>query len=307
MTEKEALAARAAWLQLIDNRTNIEISDELGVSRLRVPKLVRWAEDHGLARIAIQKPAGLDWRAAEALQAEFGLADALVDSCGSLSSVGRLAARYISEVLVEGGLLGVAWGRAAQAMVSEMEPMSNLPQTDVVQLIGGLPEPDDTVWHATELLVRLSTILGGNAAALLSPMILPDAATAQGIRQEPSIAHAFEEMERLDVAVLGVGAWAPNGSRVHTELARADLAKTQDVVADVCGILLDAEGNTVHRDLSERIVSIEERVLRERPVRIGIAIGESKVHAIRAALRSGLLTVFCTDSRTAGLLLAPTG
>ena len=43
MISKEVLAARAAWLQLIDGRTHIEIAEILEVSRLRVPKLVRWA------------------------------------------------------------------------------------------------------------------------------------------------------------------------------------------------------------------------------------------------------------------------
>jgi DNA-binding transcriptional regulator LsrR (DeoR family) len=302
MTSKGALAARAAWLQHIENRTNIEIANTLGVHRLRVPKLVHWAEDHHLATIAIKRPTGLDWSAAERLRAEFGLVEALVSPQPSLSSVGRLAARYICEVLTEGGLLGVAWGRAVQAMVTELELMPNTPQADVVQLIGGLPE-GDTAWNATEVLVRLSTVFGGSAAALLSPMILPDAATAHGLRAEPSIAHAFAAMEQLDVAVVGIGAWLPDGSRVRAELAPNELSRTEDVVADLCGILLDAEGQPVHQDVSERIVSIEARTLQERPVRVGIAVGDLKVQAIRAALNSGFLTVLCTDSQTAERLL----
>jgi DNA-binding transcriptional regulator LsrR (DeoR family) len=302
VTSKAALAARAAWLQLIDNRTNIEIAGALGISRLRVPKLVRWAEDHDVAEISIHPPAGLDWSTAERLHSEYGIVDALVSPQPALHPVARLAARYICEVLIEGGALGVTWGRGAQAMVSELEQMPNVPQTDVVQLIGGLPEPD-TAWHSAELLVRLSAVLGGSAAALLSPMIVPDAATAHGLREEPSIAHAFAAMARLDVAVLGIGAWVPDGSRVRAELAPDDLARTEDIVADVCGILLDVDGNTVHHELSRRILSIEEPTLRSRPVRVGIAIGDSKVAAIRAALRSGLLTVLCTDTRTAELVL----
>ena len=303
MTPKSTLAARAAWLHLIDNRTNIEIADQLGVSRLRIPKLVRWAEDHDVVKISIRPPAGLDWPLAERLRSAYGLVDALVSPQPALHSVARLAARYVCEVLIEGGALGVTWGRGAQAMASELEQMPDVPQADVVQLIGGLPEPD-TAWHSTELLVRLSEVLGGSAAALLSPMIVPDAATARGLREEPSIAHAFSAMERLDVAVLGIGAWVSDGSRVRAELAPDDLARMQDVVADVCGILLDAEGNTVHHELSRRILSIEEQTLRTRPVRVGIAIADSKVPAIRAALRSGLLTVLCTNTRTAELVLA---
>jgi DNA-binding transcriptional regulator LsrR (DeoR family) len=299
---KTTLAAHAAWLQLVESRTNIEIAELLGVSRLRVPKLVRWAEDHDLADVAIHPPAGLDWALGEALRSEFGLVEALVSSDSAASAVSRLAARYVVEVLTEGGVLGVAWGRGAQGMAAELERMRDVPQVDVVQLIGGLPEPD-TAWHATELLVRLSHVFGGNAAALLSPMVVPEVATAVGLRDEPSIAHAFEVMSRVDVAVVGVGAWVVGGSRVRAQLDGDDLSATEDVAADVCGVLLGGDGGVVHRELSRRIVSVEEQVLRACPVRLATVTGPGKVLAIRAALRSGLLTVLCTDSETAALVL----
>ncbi len=303
MTSKEDLAARAAWLQLIDGRTNIEIAELLDVSRLRVPKLVRWAEENGLASIAIRAPSGVDWDLADQLRDRFGLVDVLVSPQPSVNSAARLAARYVCEVLIEGGLLGIAWGAATQAMVTELELLPNLPQSDVVQLIGGLPEAE-TAWHATELLVHLSAVLGGSAAALLSPMILPDAETAHGLRDEPSIAHAFNLMQRLSVAVVGIGAWAAGGSRVLAELTPRDAKRTKDVAADVCGVLLNVDGQVVHEEISARIMSIDAATLRESPVRVGIAVGEHKAEAIHATLKSGLLSVLCTDRRTAELVFA---
>lgn len=301
MTSKEDLAARAAWLQLIDGRTNIEIAELLDVSRLRVPKLVRWAEEVGLASVAIQSPPGVDWDLATLLRDRFGSVDFFVSPQPSVNSAARLAARYVCEVLIEGGLLGVAWGTATQAFVTELELLPNVPQSDVVQLIGGLPQAQ-TAWHATELLVHLSAVLGGSAAALLSPMILPDADTARGLRDEPSIAHAFNLMEHLSVAVVGIGAWA-GGSRVLAELTARDVKRTRDVAADVCGVLLNVDGQVVHEEISARIMSIDAATLRESPVRMGIAVGEHKAAAIRAALKSGLLSIFCTDQHTAQAVL----
>jgi DNA-binding transcriptional regulator LsrR (DeoR family) len=305
MAATSTLAARAAWLHLVEKKTNIEIADLLGVSRLRVPALVRWAEQNGVVSIELHPPTGADWDAAELLRKEFGLAEALVSPSPGVPAVARIGARYLREVLVEGAVLGIAWGSGTQAVVEELEQLAGLPQCDIVQLIGGIPQPD-TAWHATELLVRLTAVLGGSAAALLSPMIVPDVDTARGLRDEPSIACAFAQMDRVDVALLGIGAWRPGGSRIAPELGPADLTSTRDVVADACGILLDAAGDSIHIDLTERIMSIDEGTLRARPVRIGLAVGERKVDAIRAVLRSGLLTVFATDSATAGLLLRGT-
>jgi DNA-binding transcriptional regulator LsrR (DeoR family) len=300
---KEVLAARAAWLQLIDGRTHIEIAEILEVSRLRVPKLVRWAEQNGLVSIAIEAPSGVDWIVADKLRERFGLVDVLVSTQSSLNAVARLAARYVCEVLIEGGLLGIAWGTTTQAMVAEIELLPDVPQSDVVQLIGGLPE-SETAWHSTELLVHLSNVLGGSAAALLSPMILPDAQTAMGLRAEPSIAHAFKLMQGLSVAVVGIGAWDAGGSRVRSELDTQDVKRTRDVVADVCGVLLNSDGRVVHEEISARIMSIDATTLRESPVRIGIAVGERKADAISSSLKSGLLSVLCTDRHTAEQVLA---
>jgi DNA-binding transcriptional regulator LsrR (DeoR family) len=303
MRSNHALAAQASWLQLIQGRMNIEIADALGVSRLRVPKLVKWAEDHDVLDVSLRVPATLDQLAADELRTRFGLADALVSSEPGLHPAARLAAQYCCEVLTEGGSLGIAWGRSAQALVSELEHLPAVPQVDVVQLIGGLPETG-TAWHSTELLVRLAAVTGGSAAGLLAPMVIPDAATARGLRDEPSIARAFALMKQANVAVVGVGAWEPGGSRVLAQLDDAEGASTADVVADVCGILLDVDGAVVHAELSERMISIDEATLRERPVRMAIAVGESKARAIASALRSGLVSVLSTDAPTAKQVLA---
>lgn len=301
-SSRSTLAARAAWLQLILNRTNIDTAEMLGVSRLRVPKLVQWAESHGLAAITIHAPAGLDWELSDRLRERYGLVEALVGVEDSLQSPARWAARYVSEVLTEGGVLGIAWGQGTQAIVREMEALNGIPHADVVQLIGGLP-PVGTSWHSSEFLVRLSAVLGGSAAGLLSPMIVPDEATARGLRTEPSIAQAFAFMERMDVAVFGIGAWAEGGSRVREELSAAERAEASDVVADICGVFLNAAGQSVHRELSDRILSIGELTLRNRPVRLGMAVNESKARAIDAALRSGIVTVLCTNATTAAAIL----
>ena len=75
-------------------------------------------------------------------------------------------------------------------------------------------------------------------------------------------------------------------------------------MADVCGVLLNSDGRVVHEEISARIMSIDATTLRESPVRIGIAVGERKADAISSSLKSGLLSVLCTDRHTAEQVLA---
>jgi DNA-binding transcriptional regulator LsrR (DeoR family) len=56
-------------------------------------------------------------------------------------------------------------------------------------------------------------------------------------------------------------------------------------------------------DLDDRVVGIDPDTLRKIPRRIGIAGGDGKHAAIRAAVRGGWVNVLLTDAQTAASLL----
>jgi DNA-binding transcriptional regulator LsrR (DeoR family) len=71
----------------------------------------------------------------------------------------------------------------------------------------------------------------------------------------------------------------------------------------VCPLFFDSAGSLVPSDLDDRVVGIDADTLRQIPRRIGIAGGESKHTAIRAALSGGWVNVLITDTGTAAALL----
>jgi DNA-binding transcriptional regulator LsrR (DeoR family) len=299
------LAARAAHLRYREGKTNIQIAEELGISRLRVPKLLQHAEDSGIVRVEIQSPHGYDADRAEQLRSAYGLAEALIPTFPHSAALGQLVARYLREVLVFGAKLGMSWGASVEGMVTGLEGVTGLPRFDAVQLIGGIPTLDGAL-HASGLLARVSAVSGGEVFALHAPMVLPNARTVLGLRSEGSVARAFEAMQSLDAAVIGVGSWQPPVSRVWQELPDPDRAAgvRQGVVADLCGIFLTADGSVTAKELSARMVSIDAESLRATPVKIAVAMGAEKVPALRAAMRSGLVNVLATDAPTADALVA---
>ncbi len=302
---KSVLATRVAWLHHVDKKTNVEIAEELGIHRLKVPKLLDFAEESGIASISIAAPAGVDAPRSDALRAQFGLSEALVVSEGSApGSVGALTARYAGEVLIGSGKLGVAWGKSIAEVVTAIEAMPSFPQCDLVQLIGGIPALERSL-HASELLGRLGAVTRGRTFALHAPMILPSAATAAGLRNEESIARTLAAASEVDVAVVGVGSWDPALSRVIAELSEPDrlAGLAQGIAADICGVFVDADGAVVGEEISQRMISVTAEDLRGTPLRVAVAYGSEKVGAISAALKSGLVNVLVTDGPTADALL----
>jgi DNA-binding transcriptional regulator LsrR (DeoR family) len=75
------------------------------------------------------------------------------------------------------------------------------------------------------------------------------------------------------------------------------------VRAELCGIQLDAEGNTVTTALTERLIGIEAEALRAVPEVIAVAYGTPKAQAVRAVVRGGLATSLITHKAMAWELL----
>jgi DNA-binding transcriptional regulator LsrR (DeoR family) len=84
---------------------------------------------------------------------------------------------------------------------------------------------------------------------------------------------------------------------------RQDL-DSRGVRAEICGVLLDGEGNEIDTDLSGRIISASSADLRRIPTVIAIAGHPSKAAAIRAVLKGGYANMLVTDTQVARLLLA---
>jgi DNA-binding transcriptional regulator LsrR (DeoR family) len=301
------LATRAAWLHHVDKKTNVEIANELGIHRLRVPKLLDFAEESGIATISVAAPSGVDARRSDELRVRFGLSEALVVPTVNPApgSVGALAARYVGEVLIGGGRLGLAWGKSISEVVAAVEATAAFPKCDIVQLIGGIPALERSL-HASELLGRLGAVTAGRTFALHAPMILPSAATAAGLRTEESIARTLAAAAEADVALVGVGSWEPPLSRVIDELTEPDrlAGLSEGITADICGIFVDRHGQIIGEDISERMISVTADDLRRVPLRVAVAYGQEKVSALAATLKSGLINVIVTDGPTADGLMA---
>jgi DNA-binding transcriptional regulator LsrR (DeoR family) len=110
------------------------------------------------------------------------------------------------------------------------------------------------------------------------------------------------------MALVGVGSLPP--SRLLTESGNAVAPEDQTAllaagaVGDICNRFFDAAGEPVPSELDTRVVGIDPRTLRAIPRRVGLAGGESKHRAIRAAVRGGWINVLLTDIVTARALLA---
>ena len=302
----QVLMASVARRFYVGEQSKVQISEELGLSRFQVARLLERARATGLVRIEIGRPGVLDLDASSRLQDAFGLQHAVVvdartqDAAGLREQIGAAAAELLTGLVTSADVLGVSWARAVSAMAAQVR---SLPPVPVVQLTGSLAGRGIEE-SSVELVRGLSRVSGGPAYFFYAPMTLPDAATAAALRGQPEVARAYAQFAAVTVAVVGIGRWAPGQSTVHDATAAAEREHLRElgVCAEVSGVFLSADGEQVEPDLTARMIGIGG-ALRSVPDVLAIPYGEGKAPAVRAALRSGVVTSLVTHTALAEALL----
>lgn len=305
------MAAAVARRHYLAGRSKIEIADELGISRFKVARLLDFARERGMVRIEIVAEGDIDLDRSARLQETFGLRHAIViDGAGldfhTLSEhLGEATSRLLSEILVEGDVLGLPWARSIDVMTRSLR---HLPPVDVVQLSGAMEVPGVNS-SAVDIVRRAAQVTGGASSIFHAPLLLDDDVAASSIRRDGHVARGLAQAARVTTAVMGVGAWAPGLSTIYDAVSPADREECLEagVVGEIAGRFFDLDGRIIDPPLSGRIVTIGADELRAIPEVIGIVSGRPKAAAVGAALRGGLVNALVVDVVHADALLAEVG
>lgn len=303
--ESRQLLVDIARAFFLEDRSKKEIADQWNLSRFKVARLLDQARSEGIVRIEIMDGEVRDEDLASRLARHLQLARAIVvagsnDEGANRSALAQAAALWLRGTVREGDTFGFSWGRTLAEIGAHMDL---LPPSTLVALTGVVG--NDMESSPVEVLRRVAGRSRVQTMSIFAPLFVDSAATAQSLRQDPSIAQVLATYERLDLAVLSLGSWDPPVSQVLDSLSAADRAYLDSVGAraEMAGIFMDDDGRVIGGDLPGRRLSISAEQLVRTPEVVGVAGGLVKVPAIAAIARSRLLTMLVTDQSTALALL----
>ena len=208
-----------------------------------------------------------------------------------------------------GVVVGVAWG-TTMSEVSAALPSRSVPGLTVVQL-NGASDPVREGPSAGEVLSRMRLSLGARTISFPVPAFFDHVATREAMWSERSVKRVLAVTRRASLAVFGVGALdALNGalpSQVYEggHLTARDQAvlRRQNVVGDVCTVLLRSDGSWRDVTLYARATGPTPAQLSRIPRRLCVAAGTGKARALLAALRARTATDLIVDDATARAVL----
>jgi DNA-binding transcriptional regulator LsrR (DeoR family) len=311
-TDELRLIAKVARLYYDRGVRQADIAQQLDLSQATVSRLLKRAEEERIVRITVSVPHGAYTELEEALQAAYGLKEAIVvdtveDDEQILRDLGAAAAYYVETTLKHGEIIGISsWSSTLLAMVDAMHPLPRSSSTQVVQILGGVGNPAAEA-HAAHLTRRMATLTRGAATFLPTPGITGSAEMARIYLEDPFIRPAIAQFEEVTLALVGIGTVEPSklltssGNIFNTE--ELDLLRRHGGVGDICLRFFDQDGVPVLTPLNDRVIGMRLEQLRKIPRSVGIAGGQRKLHAIRGALAGRWINVLITDRRVAEVLV----
>ncbi len=298
-----------ARLYYLRNLTHQQIADKLGLSRVKVTRLLQQAVDEGIVQFRIADPAVHTLDLQDELEKRFGLSQALVTPSGSgeaesLDIVARHASSWLEEHLSRNCHVGVGWGRTLNAMASHLGRTA-LSGVQVVSLTGGLaanasqPNPYDTT-------TAIASSLGVPPHYLLLPAIVESRATRDLLLREAGARAVTKLWSCLDICLLSIGTVSAETGLFYSfgdPMEAARQVRQAGGVGDLLACPYAENGEFLNTDFAARTITVNSADIRRAKHVVGVACGASKAAAIRGALRTGLLSVLVTDEKAARAVL----
>jgi DNA-binding transcriptional regulator LsrR (DeoR family) len=308
--ETQELLYKIAASYYEDGLTQEQIGTRFNLSRVKVSRLLRQARNDRIVQISVVPPQNSNVGLERQLEHAYHLEEAIVVSTSAhdratvARELGPPAADCLVRSLSGRQVLAMTWGTTLLSVVNAL-PVQNWPHVKVVQMLGGLGQPEADIYGA-DLVHRTATALGGRPRLVPAPGIVASKLVRDALLADPQIAGTLALGAQADIALVGIGRPAPESVVMQAGiLSPQELAqlKSRGAVGDIALRFFDAGGQPVEHCIYERIIGLNLAQIRNIPRVIGVAGGEGKLEVIRAALHGQLIHVLVTDDRIAARLL----
>lgn len=307
---------RAAWLYFLGELNQSEIAERLGLSRVKVNRLIAAARAEGVVDVRITHPSVALIELEDRICKAYGLdgcrvvpASGQEDETGEPEIDRRFVAVAAAEHLARAvaakpdGIFALSWG-TTMAAVAKAYRGPRAPKARFVSVMGSLTRKAAS--NPYEVVHRVAERTGGEGYFLPSPYLADTMADRDVLMAQRTVRTTLELAASSDLAMSGVTEATPESFLVAQKLITVEeLADclAAGAVGSFAGLFFDAEGRFCDCDVNRRRVGVTGETFRSRTT-VGVASGRLKIEPVRAALKGGIFRSLVTDETIARGLLA---
>ncbi|WP_059102981.1 sugar-binding transcriptional regulator [Shouchella shacheensis] len=294
-----------------ESLTQNEIAKRLGIYRTTVTRMLQKARDIGVVRIEIVETQRVRVELEKQLAERYGLAEVFVvpvepetSRRDRLELIGKAAVSLVDSILVDGDVVGLAWGSTVGTMADVIEK-GRKRDIRFVPIVGG-PGKMRVDHHVNTIAYSFAKAFKSKAYYIDSAAIVQSKETRDEIMDSDYMQDVRHLWKEMTVSIIGIGAPIRSSNLVWTGFlgdGEAKKLESENIVGDICSRFYTIDGVETNADLRERAVAIELERLRENRATIAVAESREKVASIVGALRGDYLTHLVTDEETAEAIL----
>lgn len=303
---EENLLYKATWYYYVDNMTQKEIAEQLGISRMRVVKLLSQAKDEGVVQFKINRNAEVRVGLEEALMNRFQLKDVFIvpSTAENINdNIAKGAAQYLEDKIEENALINFGYGDTVSRTINHLIYTLDKP-ISLVTLSGGVSYYTNSIKLGTHS--RPTSSVTPAFHVLPAPLLASTREVAEILMNEKSVKNILEMTKVSKMSIVGIGAVTNSATIFKYNIVNDNdlaLLKMQGAVGDILSQFYDKDGKIIETEIHDKLVSVTLDSLRDSQETIGIAGGKEKLQAIYSALVGGYLNILITDEDTAQGLL----
>lgn len=305
--EAAQIRARVAWLYFIGGLTQQDIADQLGLTRLRINKILGQLRTDGSVRIDIRLPMADCVELEQGLRERYGLlgvsvVPSLPDDADQQRVIGEAAGAILDRHLTDGMGIGVGWGKTLAAGLKRIS-VRPLPNAWVTSIMGGVTRGSGA--STFEVATGYARAISADCYYIAAPIYMPTPESRSILLSHHGIGETLRRARLVDAALVSCGDMTDRSLLVQTQTVteNRDSLIAAGAVGDLLGVFLDAEGRPLDHPLNERVLSLSPHELKRVKFSLLASGGLHKQPIIRAILRGGYVKHLVTDEKCAAALL----
>lgn len=306
------LLYKVATEYYIHKKSQKDIAEQIGVSRVQISKYLAMAEAREIVRFIVSLPGVSEDESANFktfFEDEFGLKE-LVIVPGSNNN------ERLYELLANGGMeylltnipnkpltMGLGWGDTLYHLSkTKLAGYEKKSKWLVVPLSGGVAELNDKVFNVNIILQSFAENVGASYQSMYIPFMNNSKYMQEIIKENEMFKTMIKYWDSLDVIIVSVG-YLNARSPIFRETKKYqqelfEMGK-MGIIGDVQSHFFTKEGKIVEFDFERDIFNISLKQIKSVKKKIFIAGGLQKVESIISTLRmKNMVDVLITDKNT---------
>jgi DNA-binding transcriptional regulator LsrR (DeoR family) len=301
-TKISRMRMRAAWMYYIEQMTQNEIAEILGVGRVTIVRMLAEARARNEVKIGIQGYLSDLVALERKVEKQFGLDKVVIAPLSHpdndpIPAIAAATGDYLSGVVNNGMRVGVGWGRTLLNTLSYLEARA-LENFTVISLLGGISQPRR--FNPAEFAWQFAQLFQGDGYLIPAPAMVDSIETKTALIERCGLKSVFEMAEDLDLVLLSVGAIETASS---TPYHIGFLNEGHQASLDLLFHFYDKQGRLVDHPIHDLVMSVGIDTVQRVPARVLTSGGKEKIRALYGAMTLVRPTVFITDEESARRLL----